>query len=48
MTSNRELLSFDGNRYGGLPKRFTRKVSVVPNYLTNLSVKKDRFRIFMS
>lgn len=25
MTSNRELLSFDGNRYGGLPKRFTRK-----------------------
>ena len=31
-----------------LPKRFTRKVSVVPNYLTNLSVKKDRFRIFVS
>ena len=26
MASNRELLSFDGNRYGGLPKRFTSKV----------------------
>ncbi|WP_275043082.1 hypothetical protein [Streptococcus pseudopneumoniae] len=25
MTSNIKLLSFDGNRYGGLPKRFTRK-----------------------
>lgn len=25
MTSNRELLSCDGNCYGGLPKRFTRK-----------------------
>ncbi|MGX7073209.1 hypothetical protein ACWOB6_01460 [Falseniella ignava] len=24
MTSNRELLLFDGNRYGGLSKRFTR------------------------
>ena len=25
MTSNIKLLSFDGNRYSGLPKRFTRK-----------------------
>ena len=25
MTSNIKLLSFDGNRYGGLSKRFTRK-----------------------
>ena len=25
MTSNIKLLSFDGNRYGGLPKRFTSK-----------------------
>ena len=25
MTSNIKLLSFDGNRYDGLPKRFTRK-----------------------
>lgn len=25
MTSNIKLLSFDGNRHGGLPKRFTRK-----------------------
>ena len=25
MTSNIKLLSFDGNRYGGLPKRFTRE-----------------------
>ena len=25
MASNIKLLSFDGNRYGGLPKRFTRK-----------------------
>ncbi|MDU3712840.1 MAG: hypothetical protein E7G23_02510 [Streptococcus mitis] len=25
MTSNIKLLSFDGNRYGGLPKRLTRK-----------------------
>lgn len=25
MTSNTKLLSFDGNRYGGLPKRFTRQ-----------------------
>ena len=25
MTRNIKLLSFDGNRYGGLPKRFTRK-----------------------
>ncbi|WP_260467554.1 hypothetical protein [Streptococcus oralis] len=25
MTSNIKLLSFDGNRYGGLPKRFTRQ-----------------------
>ena len=25
MTSNIKLLSFDGNRYGDLPKRFTRK-----------------------
>ena len=25
MTSNIKLLSFDGNRYGGLPKHFTRK-----------------------
>ena len=25
MISNIKLLSFDGNRYGGLPKRFTRK-----------------------
>ena len=26
MTSNIKLLSFDGNRYGGLPKRYTSKV----------------------
>ena len=25
MTSNIKFLSFDGNRYDGLPKRFTRK-----------------------
>ena len=25
MTSNIKLLSFDGNRYGALPKSFTRK-----------------------
>ena len=25
MISNIKLLSFDGNRYGGLPKRFTRQ-----------------------
>ena len=25
MTSNTKLLSFDGNRYGDLPKRFTRQ-----------------------
>lgn len=25
MTNNIKLLSFDGNRYGGLPKRFTSK-----------------------
>ena len=26
MTSNIKLLLFDGNRYGGLPKRFTRQI----------------------
>ncbi|WP_261028764.1 hypothetical protein [Streptococcus mitis] len=26
MTSNIKLLSFDGKRYGGLPKRFTRQI----------------------
>lgn len=26
MTSNIKLLSFDGNRYGGLPKRFARQI----------------------
>ena len=38
MTSNIKLLSFDGNRYGGLPKRSTSKV------LRILSLRKTQCR----
>ena len=38
MTSNIKLLSFDGNRFGSLPKRFTSKV------LRILSIRKTQCR----
>ena len=48
MTSNIKLLSFDGNRYGGLPKRFTRKnpriLSIRGLFLVKVIEVKDKLK----